>query len=347
MTRSHPGGHYDVIVVGSGFGGSVAALRLTEKGYRVGVLEAGRRFADDEFAATSWRLRKFLWAPRLGLLRHPAHPPAARRRHPRRRRGGRRVAESTPTPCTCRRRSSSGDPQWAGITDWARELAPLLRPGAPACSASPMCPTARRWTTCSRGGAGHGRRAHLPAHPGRGVLRRTGRRHRAGPVFRRGGPAAYRLPGMRRMHDRLPAQREEHAAEELPRPGRGGRRGRPPDDHGAPRSARALRRVRGRDGRAPDRCVARAPDLHRRARRAGRRHLQHPAAAAPDARRRHACRACPPGSGTSPGRTPSHSSARSPRAATIDYSRASRSPRRSTRTRTPTSNRCATARAAT
>jgi choline dehydrogenase-like flavoprotein len=41
---------YDVLVIGSGFGGSVSALRLTEKGYRVGVLEAGRRFADDEFA---------------------------------------------------------------------------------------------------------------------------------------------------------------------------------------------------------------------------------------------------------------------------------------------------------
>ena len=45
---------YDVLVIGSGFGGSVTALRLTEKGYRVGVLEAGRRFADDEFAKTSW-----------------------------------------------------------------------------------------------------------------------------------------------------------------------------------------------------------------------------------------------------------------------------------------------------
>ncbi|MGH3826628.1 MAG: FAD-dependent oxidoreductase [Pseudonocardiaceae bacterium] len=55
-----------MVVIGSGFGGSVAALRLTEKGYRVGVLEAGRRFADDELAATSWRLRKFLWAPVLG-----------------------------------------------------------------------------------------------------------------------------------------------------------------------------------------------------------------------------------------------------------------------------------------
>ena len=60
--------HHDVIVVGSGFGGSVAALRLVEKGYSVAVLEAGRRFADDEFAKNSWSLKKFFWAPALGLL---------------------------------------------------------------------------------------------------------------------------------------------------------------------------------------------------------------------------------------------------------------------------------------
>jgi cholesterol oxidase len=57
---------YDVLIIGSGFGGSVTALRLTEKGYRVGVLEAGRRFADHEFAKNSWHLREFLWAPKLG-----------------------------------------------------------------------------------------------------------------------------------------------------------------------------------------------------------------------------------------------------------------------------------------
>ena len=58
---------YDVLIIGSGFGGSVTALRLTEKGYRVGVLEAGRRFNDEDFAKTSWNLRKFLWAPKLGM----------------------------------------------------------------------------------------------------------------------------------------------------------------------------------------------------------------------------------------------------------------------------------------
>ncbi len=58
---------FDVVVIGSGFGGSVAAFRLTEKGYRVAVIEAGRRFKDKDFPKTSWRLSKFLYLPRLGL----------------------------------------------------------------------------------------------------------------------------------------------------------------------------------------------------------------------------------------------------------------------------------------
>jgi cholesterol oxidase len=57
---------FDVVVVGSGFGGSVAALRLAEKGYAVAVLEEGRRFRQEDFPKTSWRVRDYLWAPRLG-----------------------------------------------------------------------------------------------------------------------------------------------------------------------------------------------------------------------------------------------------------------------------------------
>jgi cholesterol oxidase len=57
---------YDVVVIGSGFGGSVAALRLAEKAYRVGVLEAGRRFEPEDYPRTSWRVRRFLWMPRFG-----------------------------------------------------------------------------------------------------------------------------------------------------------------------------------------------------------------------------------------------------------------------------------------
>ncbi|MFJ2837548.1 MULTISPECIES: GMC family oxidoreductase [Nocardia] len=58
---------YDVIVVGSGFGGSVTALRLTEKGYRVGVLESGRRWNAEDYPKTNWNIPKAIWAPRLGL----------------------------------------------------------------------------------------------------------------------------------------------------------------------------------------------------------------------------------------------------------------------------------------
>ncbi len=53
---------YDYLIIGSGFGGSVSALRLSEKGYRVGVLEAGRRFADKDYAKSAWDVRRFLWA---------------------------------------------------------------------------------------------------------------------------------------------------------------------------------------------------------------------------------------------------------------------------------------------
>ncbi len=58
---------YDYLIIGSGFGGSVAALRLAEKGYRVAVIEQGRRYQPSDFARTNWNLRKYLWAPNLAL----------------------------------------------------------------------------------------------------------------------------------------------------------------------------------------------------------------------------------------------------------------------------------------
>jgi len=57
----------DWLVIGSGFGGSVAALRLTEKGYRVGVVECGSRFADRDFPRSTWDLKRYFYAPYLGL----------------------------------------------------------------------------------------------------------------------------------------------------------------------------------------------------------------------------------------------------------------------------------------
>lgn len=59
---------FDVAIIGSGFGGSVAALRLTQKGYRVVVIEAGARFEDHQFAKNSFDLKRFLFFPKLGML---------------------------------------------------------------------------------------------------------------------------------------------------------------------------------------------------------------------------------------------------------------------------------------
>ena len=59
--------HHDAIVIGSGFGGSVAALRLAEKGYAVLVLEKGKRFGLADFPKTNWDLKKWMWNPALGF----------------------------------------------------------------------------------------------------------------------------------------------------------------------------------------------------------------------------------------------------------------------------------------
>jgi cholesterol oxidase len=58
---------YDYAIVGSGFGGSVSALRLSEKGYRVVVLEMGKRWKQEDFPRSTWNARKYLWRPRLGM----------------------------------------------------------------------------------------------------------------------------------------------------------------------------------------------------------------------------------------------------------------------------------------
>ena len=59
---------YDYIIIGSGFGGSVSALRLSEKGYKVLVIEKGKWYHRDDFAKTNWNLAKWLWIPCLRLF---------------------------------------------------------------------------------------------------------------------------------------------------------------------------------------------------------------------------------------------------------------------------------------
>ena len=118
--------HYDVLIIGSGFGGSVTAMRLAEKGYRVGVLEAGKRYDTDDLPASSWDTRRFIWAPRLGcfgiqrihLLRDVVILAGAGVG------GGSLNYANTlyqpPAPFF-------NDPQWAHITDWHAELDPHYR----------------------------------------------------------------------------------------------------------------------------------------------------------------------------------------------------------------------------
>jgi len=113
----------DWVVIGSGFGGSVSALRLAEKGYRVAVLECGRRFRDQDFAKSTWSLRRYFWAPRVGM------------------RGIMRVSTfkdiSVVSGCGVGGGSLGyantlyvppaqffQDEQWGDLADWERELAP-------------------------------------------------------------------------------------------------------------------------------------------------------------------------------------------------------------------------------
>ncbi|WP_462189069.1 FAD-dependent oxidoreductase, partial [Frankia sp. CcWB2] len=124
-SRSDGGYDADVIVIGSGFGGSVSALRLAEKGHRVLVLEAGRRFTPGTLPKNSWHVRRYLWLPRLGchgiqkitwLGRVVVLSGTAV--------GGGSVvyANTLYRPLD----AFYTDPQWRDITDWRRELEPFF-----------------------------------------------------------------------------------------------------------------------------------------------------------------------------------------------------------------------------
>lgn len=113
----------EVVIVGSGFGGSVSALRLTEKGYRVRVYEAGRRFEDDDFAKTSWNLRRYLWAPAVGCF---GVQRIHRLPHVMILAGAGVGGGSLNYANTLYQPGGAffADPQWAGLADWDAELAP-------------------------------------------------------------------------------------------------------------------------------------------------------------------------------------------------------------------------------
>ena len=212
--------HYDVVIIGSGFGGSVSALRLVEKGYRVAVLEAGRRFADDEFAKTSWHVRDYLFAPALGCtgifrmtpLKNVLVLTGAGV-------GGGSLGYANTL-------YQPDDDVFAGSPVSAEELAPFYDQAKRMLGVATYPGHDRRPTGDARGRRRHGHRRHVPSAP---TSASTSARTRRRSVLRRRRTGAQRLHALRRVHDRLPAQREEHAGEELPVP----RRARP-----APRCSR-------------------------------------------------------------------------------------------------------------
>ncbi|HEY2716772.1 MAG TPA: GMC family oxidoreductase [Solirubrobacterales bacterium] len=114
---------FDWIVVGSGFGGSVSALRLSEKGYSVAVLECGKRFRDQDFPKSTWDVRRYFWAPRLGMkgiFRLTQFKDVAVVSGCGVGGGSLGYANTLYVPG----KDFFEDPQWAGLADWEAELAP-------------------------------------------------------------------------------------------------------------------------------------------------------------------------------------------------------------------------------
>src|SRR5512132_1815647 len=116
----------DVVIVGSGFGGSVSALRLAEKGYRVLVLEKGTRFSSSDFPKSNWNVKRWLWLPSLGcrgLFKMTFLPHVTALSGVGVGGGSLVYANTLPVP----KDPFFSAPSWAGLADWKRELAPHYR----------------------------------------------------------------------------------------------------------------------------------------------------------------------------------------------------------------------------
>ncbi len=114
---------YDYVIIGSGFGGSVSALRLTEKGYKILVIEKGKWFSGDDFPKNNWHLKRWMWLPFLGFygifkltfFRHVGILSGTGV-------GGGSLVYANTLPRPNSTFFSGGN--WKGLADWEKELAP-------------------------------------------------------------------------------------------------------------------------------------------------------------------------------------------------------------------------------
>ena len=204
---------YDYIIIGSGFGGSVSAMRLTEKGYSVLILEKGKRFNDNDFAKTNWQYWKYLWIPAIrahGILQISILKGAMVLHGAGVGGGSLGYANVLEVPTD----ETFATPAWNQPIAWGQILKPHYE------TAKQMLGAARNpklWKADEvlkqfaneRGMSQTFRATEI------GVFFGELESNRARSVFRWRRSGARGMPSMRRMHGRMPIQREKHLAEKL------------------------------------------------------------------------------------------------------------------------------------
>ncbi len=119
---------YDFVIIGSGFGGSVSALRLAEKGYSVLVIEKGKRYEKDDFAKTNWNVKRWLWIPALkcfGIMKMSFYRHITIISGVGVGGGSLVYANTLPKP----EKAFFEQGSWAGLADWEKELEPFYETG--------------------------------------------------------------------------------------------------------------------------------------------------------------------------------------------------------------------------